>query len=231
MVDAMKAVMTNMKCATAARTLWGATKVFRKQGKRPGYAWCESWVPARVLTAEEEKSLLEYALGFPMTKRICKAYCWAIAKRSGRHHSFSKKGPSEKWWSTFRRRNPGIALRKADTLDRGRARMANETVMKQYFTFWMTLKRLGIKDMPSRVYNCDESGIAMDPQKESVLALTGIYSQQCGARDHITVHCCVNADGDTLPPMIIFEKAYPSGAYTHEGVPRCLFDGGGKAGG
>ena len=29
-----------------------------------------------------------------------------------------------------------------------------------------------------------------------------VYLQQCGGKDHITVHCCVTADGDTLPTII-----------------------------
>ena len=76
-----------------------------------------------MLIEEEENALLEYikyrcSLGFPMTKRICKAYAWSVAKRS-RRDEFSKKGPSEKWWGGFKKRNPGLSLRKADSLDCG----------------------------------------------------------------------------------------------------------------
>ena len=50
-----------------------------------------------------------------------------------------------------------------------------------------------------------------------------VYSQQAGTRDHITIHCCINAAGQCLPPMIIFEKGYPSGAYTRGGPPNTLY--------
>ena len=48
--------------------------------------------PATVLTPEEKLALMEYIKysakrGLPMTKLICKAYAWAIAKCSGRHLS------------------------------------------------------------------------------------------------------------------------------------------------
>lgn len=99
--------------------------------------------------------------------------------------------------------------------------------MKQYFTLLDdVLKRLGIKNKPGRIYNCDESGISLDPKREAVLAPSGskhVYSQQNGNRDHITVHCCINAEGEYIPPMIIFEKCFPSSAYTRGGPPNTLY--------
>lgn len=123
MVEAMQAVMAN-----------GIGRV--THGVKPG--------PATTLTKDEEAALVEYdkdvcSKGFPMTKRICKAYAWAIARRSGKHLSFNgEKGPSEKWWSGFRKRNPNLALRKADSIDRGRAHMANVTVCNEYLC-WIIL--------------------------------------------------------------------------------------------
>ena len=59
-----------------------------------------------------------------------------------------------------------VALRKCDSLDRGRARMTNQTVMDQYFNLLKeTLNRLCIKNCPNRVYNCDESRAALEPKK------------------------------------------------------------------
>jgi len=86
-----------------------------KHGVKPG--------PATTLTAEEETALLEYirysaSRGFPMTKQICKAYAWSIGRASGRNFN-TEKGPSEKWWRGFKKRNPRLSLRTADRLDRG----------------------------------------------------------------------------------------------------------------
>ena len=160
-----------------------------------------------------------------MTKKICKAYAWAIAKRSGRHLSINKeKGPSNKWWCGFIKRNPTLSLRRADKLDRGRARMANQTVMNQHFDLLnQVFTKLGLKD---KVMNCDESRISLDPKKEKVIASKGtkhVYSQQLGTRDHITIHCCISASGESLPPMIIYQKNFPSGAYTRGGPPNTLY--------
>lgn len=101
MLNAMEAVKTEgLKCSTAAKkfnvprkTLESRIKGRVKHGVRPR--------PKTKLTQEEESALLEYvkkvcSLGFPMTKRICKACAWSVAKRS-RPDCFKQKGPSEKW--------------------------------------------------------------------------------------------------------------------------------------
>ena len=49
------------------------------------------------------------------------------------------------------------------------------------------------------------------------------HSQSKGSRDHITVNCCVSAQEASLPPMIIFEKAFPSSAYVAEGPINALY--------
>ena len=104
--------------------------------------------------------------------------------------------------------------------------MANETVLNQFFTLLEeTIDKLGIKDMADRVYNCDESRFSLDPKEENVLAPNGskhVYSQQSGGHYHVTVHCCICANGESLPPMIIFKKCYPSGSYTRGGIPNTL---------
>ncbi len=109
MLEAMNAVLVDkVKCATAAKhynvprkSLENRLKGRVTHGTNPG--------PATVLTRVEENSLVEYikyimcSCAFPMTKKICKVYAWAIAKRSGRHLSFNKeRGPSDKWWRGFK---------------------------------------------------------------------------------------------------------------------------------
>ena len=74
------------------------------------------------------------------------------------------------WWRKFKKRHQAeITLRKPDKLDRGRSRMANVNVMKQHFELLgKTLKDLKLMDKPDRIFNCDESGIAMDAKTGNV---------------------------------------------------------------
>ena len=176
MVSAMNAVLVEkMKCGTAAKkynvprkSLENRVKGRVTHGVKPG--------PTTILSSEDEGALVEYikfmcSRGFPMTKKICKAYAWAIAKcHAGSHTSFK----SEKWC------HPKFALRKADTLDCGRARMANQSVVREYFSLLeKTLDTLKIKDIPECIYNCDESGMCLDAKKEKVIVPVGtkhVYS-------------------------------------------------------
>ena len=61
----------------------------------------------------------------------------------------------------------------------------------------------------------------MDIQQGKVVVTMGskqAHSMSNGTRDHILVNCCINANGECIPPMIIFEKCFPSTAYVKEGI-------------
>ena len=72
----------------------------------------------------------------PLTVSAIKVFAWTIANRGGQKNRFNKtSGPGHTWWAKFRKRHKNeITLRKPDTLDRGRARMANQHVMNNHFT-------------------------------------------------------------------------------------------------
>lgn len=49
------------------------------------------------------------------------------------------------------------------------------------------------------------------------------YSEAKGSKSHVTAHICCSAAGLMLPPMLIFEKSYPSGDYATRGPLGCLY--------
>ena len=155
--------------------------------------------PRRVLDDEEEGALVEYIKymakgGFPTTRKIICAYAWAIAKQNGHDSRFNQEhGPGKHWWSDFRHRHEkDLSLRRADKLDRGRARNANKEVIGDYFNLLeKTLVDNGIKDKCDRIYNCDESGMQLDSTNDLVLAPRGskhVYSQ---AITHNSAYLCL----------------------------------------
>ena len=115
----------------------------------------------------------------------------------------------------------------ADKLDRGRARNANKLVIQEYFELLeKTLIENNIRDKSDRIYNCDETGMVLDSNNDQVIAQRGakhVYSQSMGTREHITVHACACANGTMLPPVIIFAKGFPGGAYTRGGPTNALY--------
>ena len=159
---------------------------------------------------------------FPLNIKQIQGFALAIALKSERKKQFPKTGPSEKWWRGFKGRHKNaITLRKPENLDHERARMTNENVMINHF---QTLKYLIVEHdllgKPENLFNVDESGINMDIQQGKVVVTKGlkqVHSMSKGTRDHITVNCCVNANGKCIPPMIIFEKCFLSTAHVKEG--------------
>jgi hypothetical protein len=83
-------------------------------------------------------------------------------KESGRDTLFNlDKGPSDKWCRNFFIRHPLLAERTPEAQDKARSRMSNWTVMNQYFTLLEdTVKKLDLKDKPSQIFNCDETGFS-----------------------------------------------------------------------
>lgn len=179
--------------------------------------------PSHILDNDEEAALIAYIKymakgGFPMTRKIV---CMP-AKKNGKESRFnSVTGPGMHWWCNFCSRHPELTLRISDKLDCGRARNANKYIINNYFDLLeKTLEENNIKDKGCCICNCDETGIELDSTKGRVLAAKGskhVYSQSMGTREHITVHACACADGSMLPPMIIFTKGFPGGAYTRGG--------------
>jgi len=164
----------------------------------------------------------------PLTVTGIKAFAWAIAKRHDNCIFNEETGPGHTWWASFKKRHIGeITIRKADILDRGRSRMANVTVMAKHFKLLdETLTKHGIKNKYNRIYNCDESGMALDRMTSKVIVqrkTKQAYAESKGSRDHITVHTCVSASGHVIPPFIIFEKSFPSGPYSRTGPDGAVY--------
>ena len=71
----------------------------------------------------------------------------------------------------------------------------------------MKLTNHGLKDKPSQIYNCDESGMPLQHKMPKVITTKGIKKVcQCssGNKTQITILGCANATGQTIPPMVIF---------------------------
>lgn len=125
------------------------------------------------LTAEEEKCLVDYikymaSISQPLTIAAIKVFAWAISNRSGKPSRFNKNtGPGHTWWRSFRKRlRDEITLRQPDSLDRGRARMANRTVMKKHFEkLEAVFKENELMNKPGQIFNCDEAVMQIDSQK------------------------------------------------------------------
>lgn len=81
-----------------------------------------------------------------------------------------------------------------------------------------------VKD-PRRVFNADESGFPLCSTTGRVIAPTGakhVYQVVCNNKQQITVMACMNANGDYMPPLIIYpgQRLRDTGM---EGFPEAIY--------
>ena len=99
--------------------------------------------------------------------------------------------------------------------------MANQIVIEHHFkSIKRVLEENYLLGKCNKIFNTDESGINMDLRQYKAVVSSGsmqAHSQSKGLHDHITVNGTVSAAGTALPPMIIFEKAFPSTLYVKQG--------------
>ena len=100
--------------------------------------------------------------------------------------------------------------------------MGNVNVIRDYFELLKeTLDCNELGDKPKQIYNCDEAALFLNKsagQKVVVpVRFKNSHSVSCATSEHVSVHCCVNAAGNAVPPMMIFTRTLPGGAYHREG--------------
>ena len=83
-------------------------------------------------------------------------------------------------------------------------------VLQKYFDILeSTLKKNLIFNNPSRIFNCDETGLPLNPKCAKVVSRRGAknVSNITGeGKSQITVLACTCASGISLPPFIIFDR-------------------------
>ena len=83
-----------------------------------------------------------------------------------------------------------------------------------------TLEQNNLVNAPCQLFNCDGIFLPLNITCEKVIArknMKHVYVQSRGTSEHITLLCGVSAAGVALPPMIIFAKSFPAGAYRFNG--------------
>ncbi len=114
------------------------------------------------------------------------------------------------WWESFKKPHPELALRTAEPLAQCRARSCSKDVFIKYFDLLeQTMNENDLLMKPSQVFNCDETGMPLDPKPPKVLVKKGVKHPQSittGDKTQITVLACCNAAGYVLPPFVIYDR-------------------------
>lgn len=204
---------STLKDRVAGRVQHGA-----KSGKTP------------YLSPNEEKELVDYLItcskiGYPKRRDdVIGIVCRTLEnKNGGPVKDFTGKG----WWTRFMEQWPMLSLRKGDALAQPRANAVNtENISEYYSLLEKTLKKHGLFNCPSRLYNMDESGMLLDHKPHKVIVLRGTKKVHCrtsGNKAQISVLACANAAGNVIPPMVIFEGKRLNPEWMDGEVPDTLY--------
>jgi hypothetical protein len=121
----------------------------------------------------------------------------------------SKKSAGKDWYYSFLSRHSELSLRRPEKLAHSRAIMGNNTIVDNFFeVLQQTLTSANLLDKPNFIYNCDETGVSLDFRHQMVVGskkAKNIWSVCSGNKTNITVLATVNADGEALPPCVIFQ--------------------------
>ncbi|KAJ8401643.1 hypothetical protein AAFF_G00379600 [Aldrovandia affinis] len=167
------------------------------------------------LPAEAEKELANMLTmlsqrGFPLRTADIKTVAFDYAKANGiQGFSEAKKKAGYYWFQGFMKRNPNLSIRKPESLSAARAAGMNPEVVRKWFRdYEALLEELGIKHLPSHLWNCDESGLQHSFSSSHAIGEVGkrCYEITAGEkRETTTVLAAFNAVGTYPSLMVIFK--------------------------
>ena len=177
--------------------------------------------PDPYLSVEEETLISQWCMdvsqcGFPLKREDLLNTVQKIIIDSKRSTPFKNNRPGKTWLSCFFKRHPELTMREAETITKGRAVITKEFISKWFRDLYQYLESSGYLDImedPTRIFNGDETSFCLCPKTGKVIAPTGyknIYQVQAGnEKETLTVLMVFSADGNMLPPMVVFPYLRP----------------------
>lgn len=171
----------------------------------------------KVFTQEQETELAEYLKSmesrlFGLTVKDLQLLAFQLAERNGLSHRFNNTTgmAGQDWAKGFLSRHPTLSIRKPEATSGARAMGFNQVAVSQFFTL-LTQNVDKYKLTCENIYNCDETGISVNPKNHSkIIALKGkrqvgdLTSSERG--ETVTAALCMSAAGSFMPPMVIFPR-------------------------
>ena len=147
------------------------------------------------LTYEEESELVEFIIkcskmAYGKTRQdVMKLVDSCLAKKEDLKRKSTKL--SNGWGIRFLQRQPQLSLHKGDSFAVVREDASSYDVFKNYFDLLESvLTEHGLKDKPSQVYNCDESGMPLQHKIPKILSVKGtkkVCQVSSGNKTQITI--------------------------------------------
>jgi len=146
---------------------------------------------------------------FPMGQKWCKknlAYEYAV-KNGLRGFSVQKKTAGYHWFRGFLRHHSDLIMKNAENLSVPRAMSMNKEQVSKWFDTYQTLAiNLGIIDLPTHIWNTDETGCQHIHMANRVVGVVGKLSYNLTAMEKgktSTALITINAVGNSAPVIIV----------------------------
>lgn len=147
-----------------------------------------------------------------MTTKELRRLVYQLAEKNNCKHNFDRESEmaGKDWADKFMKRHPELSLRKPEGTSGARAMGFNRVAVSQFFNV-LTKVIDEHRLTPDRIYNCDETGVTVNPKQLSkVIAANG--QRQVGALisaergNTVTVEICFSDSGLYRPPMLIYPR-------------------------
>jgi hypothetical protein len=163
-----------------------------------------------VFSVEEEKEFCEYVtkmseFGYPIDTYDLQVIISSYLGRTGRKvAAFKNNIPGSDWTRSFIKRHNELTTRFASNIKRVRAGITEETINEYFENLTKELN-----DVPtSNTWNFDETNLTDDPGQKRVLTKRGTkYPERImnSSKSAISLMFCGNADGEVLPPYVVYK--------------------------
>jgi hypothetical protein len=116
------------------------------------------------------------------------------------------KFPGVKWVQRWTKKHRDtISNRKGQLRDAKRAECSNEETVRYYFgNLTHAIEKLGLAEEPSRIWNCDETGMIAQGGGLLCPKGRGANVRRSTDRENVGMMSCINAASGRIPPMFIY---------------------------
>ena len=106
-------------------------------------------------------------------------------------------------------RHSQLSLRQASLLSYSRAVASDRDVIDRYFDLLEeTLEKNNLNDKPTQIFNCDETGMPLNPKASKIISQRGDKNPSAiggNTKTQITVLVYISASCYAMPPMVLWD--------------------------
>ena len=180
-----------------------------------------------ILSREEELELCTFLveaakIGYPRTCQQAIAIAQEIADKKNIQSTITKG-----WWQSYCARFPQLTLKTSVPLTKARHRATDPAVLDKYYDILHEcLSDNEILEEPAAIYNCDETGLPINPachQVITTIASKSTFTITDGTKGQYTVLACTCATGTAIPPFIVVNRKTLGSDFTKGEVPGTFY--------